>query len=58
MTVINLADRRQERHEPSNHYLLFGPDRAITGCGCGFRAHDDYGFGNSVVSHLLNEAGA
>jgi hypothetical protein len=57
MTILAFKPRPvEDEAAPSPHYLLFGPTRSVTGCGCGFQAHDDdYGYGNSVVAHLLKQ---
>lgn len=42
------------RTDGSGHWMMFNPDRWITGCVCGFRAdvEDDYGYGDSFLDHF------
>jgi hypothetical protein len=56
MTVLQFRRRVvQEVREVPQHWLIFNVRREVTGCACGFQAdvEQDFGYGDSVVDHLL-----
>lgn len=60
-TILRLPSRPAVMVDAeSPHWLIFNSARQITGCACGFAADvdADYGYGDSVVDHLLAEGAA
>lgn len=58
MTVLAFHPRTPEPDGPiCDHWLIFNAAREIIGCHCGFQAdvENDYGYGDSVVHHLLQQ---